>query len=142
MSHLEKIHLDLTDILRIPGGRKARIAPLSVLCDGKSRSGWARGGRNRKVDCAEVGQQPGIEGDRRAAKLHQQSTAEIEPHGALIGFTRRVPHHRPVRFLARELNSNVNRLRSVQNHRFIRGMRGQISQQPYPDPLRRRIKLP
>ena len=36
-----------------------------------------------------------IGGDRRAAKLKQQTTVEIEPQRTPIRFTRRVRHHRP-----------------------------------------------
>jgi len=43
-----------------------------------------------------VCQQPGIGCDRRAAKLQQQTTVEIDPQRTLIRFTRRVPHCDPL----------------------------------------------
>jgi hypothetical protein len=39
-----------------------------------------------------VSQQPGIGGDRGAAKLQQQTATEIRPQSAVVRFTRRVPH--------------------------------------------------
>jgi hypothetical protein len=50
-----------------------------------------RGGRGQ-VHSAVNGQQPGIGGDRRAAKLKHQPAVKIEPQRLANGFTRRVPH--------------------------------------------------
>jgi hypothetical protein len=44
-----------------------------------------------------ISQQSGIGGDRRTAKLQQQTAVEIEPQRAVVRFTRRVPHRTPIR---------------------------------------------
>ncbi len=44
-----------------------------------------------------IGQQPGVGGNRSAAKLKHQAAVEIEPQRTPIRFTRRVHHHRLVR---------------------------------------------
>jgi hypothetical protein len=50
-----------------------------------------RVGQAQRVVQLVVRQQPGIGGDRGAAKLQHQLTVEIEPQSALIRFTRRSP---------------------------------------------------
>ena len=56
-----------------------------------------RVGQAQRVIQLAIGQQPGIGGDRGAAKLQHQTTVEIEPQSAPVRFTRRVRHRRPVR---------------------------------------------
>jgi hypothetical protein len=57
-------------------------------------------GQAQRVIQLAAGQQPPIRGDRRTAKLQQQTTIEIEPQSAFVGFTRRVPRCRPIRLTA------------------------------------------
>ena len=54
-----------------------------------------RVGQAQRVVQFAVGQQSGIGGDRRTAKLEHQAAVEIEPQSASIRFTRRVRHRRP-----------------------------------------------
>jgi hypothetical protein len=56
-----------------------------------------RVGQAQRVIQLAVSQQPGIGGDRGTAKLQQQTAVEIEPQSAVVRFTRRVPHCRPIR---------------------------------------------
>ena len=55
-----------------------------------------RGQAERVVEFA-IGEQSGIGGDHRAAKLQHQPAVEIEPESLVIRFTRRVRHRRLVR---------------------------------------------
>ena len=54
-----------------------------------------RVGQTQRVVQFTVGQQPGIGGNRRIAKLEHQAAVEIEPQRTSICFTRRVRHRRP-----------------------------------------------
>jgi hypothetical protein len=54
-------------------------------------------GQVERVIQLAMSQQSGIGGDRRTAKLQQQTTVEIAPQRAVGRFTRRVPHRRPIR---------------------------------------------
>ena len=56
-----------------------------------------RVGQAQRVIQLAIGQQPGIGGDRSAAKLKHQAAVEIEPQRTPIRFTRRVRHCYPVR---------------------------------------------
>jgi hypothetical protein len=51
----------------------------------------SRVGQAQRVIQLAAGQQPGIRGDRRAAKLQQQTTVEIQPQTTIVRFTRRSP---------------------------------------------------
>ena len=55
----------------------------------------SRVGQVQGIVQVAVGQQPGIGGNRRTAKLHQQTTVEIEPQSTLVRFTRQAHHRRP-----------------------------------------------
>jgi hypothetical protein len=59
----------------------------AALVAGRSATGFPR----------TSGQQPGIGGDRGAAKLEHQPAVKIEPQRAPIRFTRRVRHRRLIR---------------------------------------------
>jgi hypothetical protein len=58
---------------------------------------WDRGPRsNEWVRYARGKPVAPHRGDRAAAKLQQQTTVEIQPQIALVRFTRRVLHRRPI----------------------------------------------
>ena len=68
----------------------------SVLAGARVRQSiGARVGQAQRIIQFAVSQQPGIGGDRGAGKSQQQTTVEIEPQGAVVRFTRRVPHLPP-----------------------------------------------
>jgi hypothetical protein len=56
-----------------------------------------RVGQAQRVIQLAIGQQPGVGGDRSAAKLKHQAAVETEPQSALVRLTLRVPHRRPIR---------------------------------------------
>jgi hypothetical protein len=56
-----------------------------------------RVGQAEHVIQLAVSQQPGIGGDRGAAKLKDQPAVKIEPQGPAARFTHRVPPRRPNR---------------------------------------------
>ena len=69
----------------------------SVLAGARVRQSiGARVGQAQPVIQFAVSQQPGIGGDRGAAKLQQQTTVEIEPQRAVVRFTRRPPIATPL----------------------------------------------
>jgi hypothetical protein len=54
-----------------------------------------RVGQAQRVIQLAVGQQPGVGGDRGAAKLQHQTAVEFEPQRTHIRFACRVRHRRP-----------------------------------------------
>jgi hypothetical protein len=55
----------------------------------------SRIGQAQRIVQFSEGQQSGIGGNRRTAKLEQQAAIKIEPQSASIRFTRRVRHRCP-----------------------------------------------
>ena len=80
---------------RLPQQPDQQMPP--VLAGARLRQSLATAvGQSERVVQFAIGQQSGIGGDRRTAKLKHQTAVEIEPQRAAVRFTRRVRHRRPV----------------------------------------------
>jgi hypothetical protein len=84
----------------------------------------SRIGQMKRIVQFTVGQQSGIGGNRRTAKLEHQAAIEIKAQSASIRFTRRVRHRRPGWLPVRCGILNHNRRECAQNAHFIGGMQG------------------